>query len=518
MRQTTLWRRKGLILLLCGFAAAFLCCAGLIGYGLRTDVPSGVKAGDWPIEGLSLQELGPQLAAYQQFLYSKPVRLIAKPALKQGELTSDKSLQDLGLEMNIQTVLGELQPLTEGSLFHRAVYRWHLRGAELPITAAFNGQKLTSTLQQAFSALYAAEPVNAERIIQPDDTITYVPETIVEKIDEPRLLALLEQRLAEWSVQTWVAAARGEKLYSVAASAPALSADFAASADSAAAQLHLPLRMVHPAVTVATLKAEGIERKIAEFTTQYPATAVTAAVSGKGRAHNVCSTAKVIQNTKLKPGELFDYNKYVEETEKKYGYQEAPVIINGELVPGIGGGICQVSSTLYNAVLRAGLEIVERKNHSLPVSYVPLGQDATFAKGYINFRFRNSTGQHLLITTEGDDRKLTIKLFGQIPADLSYDIVSNTVEKLPVPVKYVHNGNLPAGKQVRLTAGKPGYVVETYRITYQNGVQIDKKLLSRDTYKAQPKLIAVNQGANREQSPNQPSPQPIEDGIQTPVN
>ena len=108
----------------------------------------------------------------------------------------------------------------------------------------------------------------------------------------------------------------------------------------------------------------------------------------------------------MAPGETFDYSKIIAQTEAKFGYKEAPVILNGNLVPGIGGGICQVSTTLYNAVLRSGLEIVERRNHSLPVSYVTLGQDATFANGYINFKFRNNTDAYLWIRTITTDPAL----------------------------------------------------------------------------------------------------------------
>ena len=89
-------------------------------------------------------------------------------------------------------------------------------------------------------------------------------------------------------------------------------------------------------------------------------------------------TAQVLNNTILKPGEIFDYRKVIQGIETKYGYKPAPEIVNGQLQQGIGGGICQVSSTLYNVVLFSNLEVIERHNHSLPVSYVPLGRDATY--------------------------------------------------------------------------------------------------------------------------------------------
>ncbi|MDG0794617.1 VanW family protein [Cohnella ginsengisoli] len=125
-------------------------------------------------------------------------------------------------------------------------------------------------------------------------------------------------------------------------------------------EFRLPVVQVKPEITTASLQAQGIARKIAEFSTSF-------AASGEGRIHNVKATADALDGTMLLPGETFDYGAVVAKARRDYGYRAAPVILKGKLVPGIGGGICQVSSTLYNAVLRAsGLQIVERRNHSLP--------------------------------------------------------------------------------------------------------------------------------------------------------
>ncbi len=188
------------------------------------------------------------------------------------------------------------------------------------------------------------------------------------------------------------------------------------------------------------------------------------------------------------------------------------------LHPGIGGGICQVSTTLYNAVLRAGLEIVERRNHSVPINYAPLGQDATFASGYINFRFKNTTGHHLLIRTSSENGVLTVKLFGTMDKNVSYDIRSTTVKTIPPSAKYVRNPSLPKGTVTLLQQGKTGYVVETYRYKKAGGKVVDKELISRDTYKAQPALYGSNSGETPPaKSGKSGGPQMIEDGVRAPV-
>lgn len=150
-----------------------------------------------------------------------------------------------------------------------------------------------------------------------------------------------------------------------------------------------------------------------------------------------------------------------------------------------------MSSTLYNAVILAGLDIVERRNHTLPVSYVAKGLDATFARGYINFRFKNTTGRHLLIHSQVKDDQLTVKLFGDAPGDITYDVESLTTQTIPAPTKYVANPSLAPGTEEKIIEGKPGYIVESYRITKISGKPVSKVKLSRDTYPPQPTVIAI---------------------------
>ena len=254
---------------------------------------------------------------------------------------------------------------------------------------------------------------------------------------------------------------------------------------SALRVVELPLVTTTPDVTVASLKAEGLDRKIAEFTTSFT-------TSGEGRSHNVTVAAKALNETLLMPGDIFEYGKIVAKADKEYGYMEAPVILKGKLTPGIGGGICQVSSTLYNAALLAGLEIVERRNHSLVVHYLPVGLDATFADGYVNFKFKNSTGKQLLIRTVVADKKLTVKLFGSMPTNISYSTETVQVKVNQPKVQYVANAKLGLGKQETLQSGEAGYVVESYRIKSVDGDVVDRTRLSKDTYRAQDTLIAVN--------------------------
>jgi len=459
-----------------GFFACLLTYASLPGF------PTGLTVAGWNIEGLTYAQFQEQLEKRISELQSFRVKL-SDPGNRAAP--AELTLGQLGLQTDRHSITGPLQKLRTGSLFQRARQRWKLRHAEIALRFTFNRDILEQTLRATWKPLYDQQPVNARRIITPGDQVQIIPEQDAYRVDGEQLAARL---LPLVTGPVWTEGSKKQP-----------------------AEIELPLLAQPPSVTAESLRAQGVERKIAEFVTSYP-------VNQPGRIHNIRSTAQAIDNLLLKPGEIFDYAQVIQETEAKYGYREAPVIVNGKLVPGIGGGICQVSSTLYNAVLRAGLEIVERRNHSLPVSYVPLGQDATFASGHINFKFRNNTGSHLLIRTQTEGQQIAVKLFGNAPGNVTYEIESKVVKTLPAPVKYVKNPALPAGTKRILLRGKPGYEVETYRYTKKDGVVVAKTRISYDTYSPQPTLIAVHSGKGAPPEENvPPSPPIVEDGVKGPV-
>jgi len=152
-----------------------------------------------------------------------------------------------------------------------------------------------------------------------------------------------------------------------------------------------------------TVKAP-ISILIAQYSTEFDSTLVN-------RTENVRLAAQALDGKLLAPGERFSFNDSVGERTNEAGYKEALIIVGNAFTPGLGGGICQVSSTLYNAVMLAHLEILERHPHSLPISYVPLGQDATVAFPVLDFKFRNSTDAYLLIRSSTEGNTLTFQLY-----------------------------------------------------------------------------------------------------------
>jgi hypothetical protein len=524
---------------MCVLAMVAACIFTLVGYGLQTQVPPGFTVDGWNAGGSSLAQLQQQMTTNKQRLLLQPIQLASsQPDVPVPAILT--TMEQLGLQVLLEGVLNPIAQLQTGSPFARAVKRWQLRNQQYAIRYEIDASKLHALLIKQFPALYEQQPVNAQRIIGPTDTVSYVPESHVMRIDEAGLLQRLKETAASLSVRRdkdegWDGGWDGDRNSGDTRSKarPLSTGIDNGQAGNVGKQLlekehpldiSLPLVKVEAALTIQMLQAQGVERKISEFTT-------TLLQNSEGRLHNVRSTAAAIHDLLMKPGDVFDYAVYIAQTEAKFGFKEAPVILNGKLVPGIGGGICQVSSTLYNAVLRAGLSIVERRNHSLPVSYVPLGQDATFAAGQINFQFRNSTDKYLLIRTLADDRQMTVKLFGYMPPDITYSIESTTIRTLQPEVKYVANPSLPLGKQRPVTEGKLGYVVDTFRYKKQNGQLVGQERISQDTYAAQPTVIAIHPStdtgtgpggglldSNPEGAPGKTYQPPlIEDGIKGPL-
>ncbi|AIQ32682.1 hypothetical protein P40081_34720 [Paenibacillus sp. FSL P4-0081] len=465
--------------LIAGFGlilAGSLVAGGFHLYGTQTTLPKGTAIAGWDISGQDITEVTAALEARLQALEATPLTLKAK-----GDTGLSVSLQQAGVTYEAQEFRRALKTLTDGPLMDRVQARYNWNG-NWNIGIHLEISQLMNSLSPAWEKESFGVPVDAVRQITSDDRVVYTPGTTSFEVDwhalELALQAAVPTRLAGNG------ALEGKRIL-----------------------LEVPLTVKQPNVTLQALKDQGIERKITQFSTSLGA-------SGPGRSFNVEAAAKAVNGTILPPGAIFDYGKAIQKAQAEYGFREAPVIVNGKLQPGTGGGICQVSSTLYNAALRSGLEIVERRNHSLPVSYLPKGQDATFAEGYINFRFRNNTGKYLIIKSTVQGRTLTVKLFGTFPRNVTYSVESRTVEVLPPTDKYVSDASLPKGGTRVLQAGKTGYVVETYITRYVDGKAMEKKKLSRDTYYAQKRVIAINRGGmSKSAQPESPGRQLVEDGV-----
>lgn len=464
----------GLSLILAGSLAA----GGLHLYGSQRTVPAGTVIAGWDIVGQEISAVQTGLDARLRALEAIPLHL------KAGTNTElSLTLAGAGVSYEAQEFQQALKRLTEGSLMQRVQARYSWSGSG-NIGIHLETTPLRGVLSPSWEKDTFGIPVDALRRITGDDRVVYTPGITSFEVDWQALELTLRAALP--AKITSMEALQSQRIL-----------------------LDIPLSVKQPDMTLEALKDQGVERRIVQFSTSLGA-------SGPGRSFNVEAAAKAVDGTVLPPDAIFDYGKAIQKAQAEYGFREAPVIVNGKLQPGTGGGICQVSSTLYNAALRTGLEIVERRNHSLPVSYLPKGQDATFAEGYINFRFRNNTGKYLVIKAAVQGRTLTVKLFGTFPKNITYGLESRTVEVLVPADKYVSDPSLPRGGTRILQSGKTGYVVETYITRYVDGKAMERKKLSRDTYYAQKRVIAINRGGmSKSTLPEPQGKQLVEDGVKS---
>lgn len=213
--------------------------------------------------------------------------------------------------------------------------------------------------------------------------------------------------------------------------------------------------------------------------------------SSANRAYNVELAASKINGIVLAADEVFSYNKVVGNANAANGFKIATVFSNGKVTEGVGGGVCQVSSTLYCALLRTGLDIVERHNHSLPISYVPGGQDATVAYNTLDFKFKNNTGAPIKIIATCSNRTLTVSLVGNSTANRYVEVTSEKLSTIPYSITEIPDPTLPLGTRKVLTEGSPGSVYLTRRrIHSADGVFLEEQQ-TKSKYKAVSSEVAV---------------------------
>lgn len=246
------------------------------------------------------------------------------------------------------------------------------------------------------------------------------------------------------------------------------------------------LKITKAQKTIKDLGTEAFPYVVSSFSTRYDA-------SNTNRSTNLRIAAEKINGTVLLPGEVFSYNKTVGKRTVEEGYKDAKIYADGGVVDGLAGGICQISSTLYNAVLLANLEMVERRNHSFTTSYVAAGRDATVVWGTIDFQFKNSRTYPIKIEASVKNGIAEFKIHGmQEQQEYEINILPRTTASIPYATTYVDDPMLAPGQQVISQAGHLGYKVTTTLVKKLNGVEVSREILSNDTY--QPMKAIIRRG------------------------
>ena len=272
----------------------------------------------------------------------------------------------------------------------------------------------------------------------------------------------------------------------LAVDVPSTSAALLRAATAASPALRnaaLAVDLKQPERTTAEANAMGITGLVGSYETIYG--------GEPNRIHNVQLVARLIDGTLIKPGATFSFNETTGERTAEKGFLEAPVIINGELQTGLGGGVCQVSTTVFNAAYEAGLGITSRTNHALYISHYPLGRDATVNYPDLDLRFVNDTGRWLLLRTFVGSSSLVVNLYGT-PTERRVETHTSPLRVTGgPPLRRLRDPSLPAGKTVVLDSGEPSRATSVRRVVYRP----DGAVLHEDTwssyYRSEPRIVRV---------------------------
>lgn len=227
------------------------------------------------------------------------------------------------------------------------------------------------------------------------------------------------------------------------------------------------------------------------------------ATSTAARATNVQTAAGRINGTILYPGQTFSTIKVIKDRTEANGYQVASEYSSGKVVDGVGGGVCQVSTTLYNAVINAELEVVERSPHSMVVSYVDVSRDAAISGDYKDFKFKNNTEAPIYIASTAESGNLSFRIYGEETREEGRTIefkseILETIE--PGADKEVVDKTKPASYREVTQSAHVGYKAQLWKIVKVNGKQTEKIQLNSSTYSAEPRYVTVGAGSKPKSS------------------
>ncbi len=249
--------------------------------------------------------------------------------------------------------------------------------------------------------------------------------------------------------------------------------------------VRIPAEIIQPEITAAKIEADLFPDLLGSYRTKYNAGDVS-------RSHNVALASSKISGTILDAGEVFSYNDIVGPRTAARGFKEAGVYVGNKVERGLGGGICQVSSTLFNAVVLSDLKIVYRTNHSLPVSYVPLGRDATVSYGSIDFKFSNNTDGPIKIVASASGGVNEVRIYGvKKHPGRTVEMQTECTGTYAPKTEIIEDPTLPVGEIEVEQKGANGSSHITYKITKENGKIIKTETLTKSKYSAQDRIERV---------------------------
>lgn len=435
--------------------------------GQKDMIFPGVRVGGTELGGLTRQEALTKIKEYEKALADKTISVTY-----QGGGGAFR-LHETGFRLAAEDMVAKAYVKgRRGSWLTQWRERQQLAGTlgDIPLAYTADKKKLHQALDEITKAV-RVPPRDAVLAVNPDDTVQIIESTDGYGVD-------LE---AAWDWLTKEAVAGSE--------------------------MSLKLVPVRPARTTEDVRAMGVNGLVTQFTTRFD-------LRKTNRVFNIKVAAEALDGLEIKPGQEFSFNKIVGPRSQEAGYKLAPAILNNEFVDSLGGGVCQVSTTLYNTILLADLQLVERSSHSLVVSYVPLGQDAAVAYGGKDLRFKNNYDTYLLIKSQLVGNSITFKLYGDQKNKKEVRIVNTVINDYPYETVTKQDTALAAGKQTVKQKGVKGYKVVSQKLVYSGGRLLKKEKLPASFYNPQDHIILTGPGgaaassAPRKGVNNPPKPVP----------
>lgn len=274
--------------------------------------------------------------------------------------------------------------------------------------------------------------------------------------------------------------------------------------------LEIPVETEAPKVTKELLaRINGV---IGEFSTSFKG-------SSSGRIQNIRQASKSVSNLLLLPGDEVSFNETVGPINQSTGFTEAPVILNGELTPGLGGGVCQSSTTLYNALLLADVSIVERHPHSIAASYVPRGTDGAVARGYLDLKFKNDYDFPIYTQSKIIGDRIYFQIYGDTKAkDYTVKIEPELIETRPYNVREIFDETAAPGTREMQQEGRTGYKVRTFKSIIKDGKVIERKQITFDYYRERDFIYKVGPALPVSQTPDTSVPVDSMDSVESPID
>jgi len=415
------------------------------------NIYNGVAIGTIPVGGLSIDEAKTAInIAFQERVVNSPV------TVSYENQTWSIAPQDIDLAINADILAEQAYDVgRRGTIINILKERYLAINGEftIPFTQSYNHDKLAALLINIAKDINRS-PQNA-LLLYNNNNITITPEILGQEVDLLTSLAEITSKL------------------------------------NSGIPFHSELTVTKQLPTIVSKDFDEIDSLIAVYSTQFDP-------NNKSRYQNVAIASKSINKILVHSGAVFSFNQSVGLRLSEYGYKEAPVFIDGKLVLDWGGGVCQVSTTLYNVALLADMEIEERTSHFQPPGYVPLGQDATVADNLLDFKFKNSSPYNIYITSEVVNNQLTVSIFGKQIANSAEIRIEGTSKSIGYNTIIKQDNSLALGKEIVESAGQKGFEVTVYRVKIMNGKEISRENLSSDEFRAEDRIIRI--GTKQQQS------------------